>query len=330
MLHQPRISFAACLLAAGLSACGGGSGEPAPAASGLTEQQRSQAATDTAQSGSNACLPIRPFYWEVGDGSSAKASGSIITPTGAVYTADTAMPIASASKWLYSAYVAEVRNGVMTSSDIQFLNFRSGYTSFDRCLPGQTVDSCVAYGTNGNYTAAADGKFLYDGGHMQKHASLNGLGAMDSVALAAELRARLGNDLLLSFSQPQLAGAMNTTAADYAKVLRKQLTGDLQISKLLGSQPVCTNPLTCSQALGSPIPATESWHYSLGHWVEDDPVFGDGTFSSPGSFGFYPWIDANKKYYGILARQDVAGSGDASVSCGRLIRKAWLTGLAQL
>lgn len=76
----------------------------------------------------------------------------------------------------------------------------------------------------------------------------------------------------------------------------------------------------------APIPPGESWHYSIGHWVEDDPVVGDGAFSSPGAFGFYPWIDATKSYYGILAR-NVSGAGSVgdSVDCGRLIRKAWTT-----
>ena len=38
--------------------------------------------------------------------------------------------------------------------------------------------------------------------------------------------------------------------------------------------------------------------------MEDDPaVHGDGAFSSPGAFGFYPWIDSSKSYYGIISRQ---------------------------
>jgi hypothetical protein len=99
---------------------------------------------------------------------------------------------------------------------------------------------------------------------------------------------------------------------------------------LLGSHPVCTNPLTCglNVAAYSPVPSTETWHYSLGHWVEDDPIVGDGAFSSAGSFGFYPWIDATKTNYGIVARSAQQGQGYASAQCGRLIRKAWTTGVA--
>ena len=77
-------------------------------------------------------------------------------------------------------------------------------------------------------------------------------------------------------------------------------------------------------------PFGSSFHYSLGHWVEDDPTTGDGAFSSAGLFGFYPWIDASKTYYGIIARFQVRspGAGAASQACGAQIRKAWKTGVA--
>ena len=102
------------------------------------------------------------------------------------------------------------------------------------------------------------------------------------------------------------------------------------MSTKLGTSAVCTNPATCADALFTPIPSTESWHYSIGHWVEDDPAVGDGAFSSAGAFGFYPWIDSTKTWYGVLARVLPAQEeGYASAQCGRLIRKAWVTGVTQ-
>ena len=92
---------------------------------------------------------------------------------------------------------------------------------------------------------------------------------------------------------------------------------------------MCTNPLTCVTARSTPIPPNESWHYALGHWVENDPSAGDGAFSSPGALGFYPWVDASRQGYGVLARESTAGSPAMdSVRCGRLIRQAWVTGNA--
>ena len=64
---------------------------------------------------------------------------------------------------------------------------------------------------------------------------------------------------------------------------------------------------------------------------EDDSDVGDGAFSSPGAYGFYPWVDAERSFYGVLAREVPAtgGIGYGSAVCGRAIRKAWLTGVAQ-
>jgi hypothetical protein len=318
--------------AALLCGCGGGGGgdspAPAPSPSAPSDAQRIAAATATAKSTSNACAAIAPFYWEIGDRSARLASDSVAgTGSTRVYTASTVLAIASASKWLYAGYVAQKRGGALNTSDIQFLNFRSGYTNFDHCTAQQTVDSCLADGTNGTYSAATDGFFFYNGGHMQKHASLIGLGALDNAGLAAEVRAQIGSDIALSYFQPQPAGGAISSADDYARFLRKVLGGQLQMAALLGSHPVCTNPLTCAQALATPVPSTMSWHYSIGHWVEDDPAGGDGAFSSAGAFGFYPWIDASKTWYGVLAREvSDAGAGADSALCGALIRKAWVSG----
>lgn len=293
-----------------------------------TTAQRAAAAQAAASSANNACAVVAPFYWEIGDGHDKLANGSVTGPLGiARYSETSSMAIASASKWLFAAYVAQRREGVLSTDDVRFLNFHSGYNSFISCLKGQTVDGCLAFpAANGAFTAAQVGSFSYGGGHMQQHASRLGLGALDNAGLAAELRSRLGSDVGLSYNQPQLAGGAQSTPQDYARFLRKLINGDLRLGALLGSQPVCTNPSTCAQALKTPIPQSESWHYSLGHWVEDDPLLGDGAFSSPGAFGFYPWIDAARGSYGVLARE-VQGeqSGVESAFCGRLIRKAWAT-----
>ncbi|HSI03519.1 MAG: hypothetical protein ACAI38_17415 [Myxococcota bacterium] len=293
---------------------------------GPTDAERTAAATATAQSTTNACADIHPFYWEVGRSSGATASGSV----GAGYDANTELTIASASKWFYGAYVIQRRAGLPTEQDIHFLTFKSGYTGFGvgACPAAGTIDGCLAVGSNGDYIAEEDGFFRYGGGHMQKHASLIGLGAMKNAELAAEVRGQLGSDVPLSYNNPQPAGGGSITPAGYAVFLRKLVGGELHLAALLGSHAVCTNPLTCDEALGAPVPGDESWHYSLGHWVEDDPVVGDGAFSSPGAFGLYPWVDAGKTTYGIIARQALGGA-ISSADCGRLVRKAWLTALPQ-
>jgi hypothetical protein len=297
---------------------------------------RIHAATQTAQNNA-ACAAIQPFYWEVGNQTEAMASGSV---GGRTYTANTLMPIASASKWIFGAYVVQARQGQLSNEDISVLTMSSGYTNFGNtsCIrllaarkDSQTVNECFHTdnpqgGNNSDYDANAVGKFYYNGGHFQKLAIDLGLGADNNFALQRDVQMYLGTDFVFTYGSPQLAGGVNTSANNYAIFLRKILSKQLYISDLLGSHAVCTNPTTCATALYTPTPANINWNYSLGHWVEAD---GDGAFSSAGAFGFYPWIDKSKTFYGIVARKGSFGSGHDSAACGGLIRKAWMTGNVQ-
>ena len=61
------------------------------------------------------------------------------------------------------------------------------------CLRDQTVAECEAYQGNGVYSPANDGEFVYNGGHMERHAVLLGLGGMNNTMLSAEIRSQLGS-----------------------------------------------------------------------------------------------------------------------------------------
>jgi hypothetical protein len=309
--------------------------DPAPAP---TPTQRATAARLTAEKAA-ACVAAQPFYWEIGNATQPLAGGKA-GDNGP--ERQTTMAIASASKWLYGAFVAERRQGQLTAEDIKFLHFKSGYTYYHVCRQDQSIAACQESLLNGRgrLNPATENRFDYNGGHMQKHAVLMGLGSFgpDGLAIAVKqaLAPALGADWQLSYSQAMPAGGGQTSAADYSRFLRALMNDSLQLGPLLGRHAVCTNPQSCPQlAVKTPIPATESWHYSIGHWVEDDPQVGDGSFSSPGAFGFYPWISADKQLYGIVAREQRRGalgeSGEkpavASVDCGREIRAAWVSGV---
>jgi len=320
-----------------------------------TLQQRIDAATNTVASNS-ACTTITPFYWEIGDANSFLASGTGGDNSALPPASFTLMPIASASKWIFSTYVVKERLGILSATDIKFLNFKSGYSNLSSCSTNTTVDGClseasVAGGTNGDYILATDGQFFYNGGHMQKLASSMGvMGSYLNAALAIEIET-IGGGVNIEYLQPQLAGGIMASPSQYALFLRNILGGTYSFMlNLLGSNAVCThtNSIDCPTAMFNPINQSlpgvtndvseEAWHYSLGHWVEDDPGVGDGAFSSAGRFGFYPWIDQSKTYYGVLARYDTVNVTNpdpkkapyiTSVYCGRLIRKAWELGQAQ-
>lgn len=302
---------------------------------GPTLDQR-RAAADVVAATHADCAAAQPFHWSVGDAGGRLAEGS--QGAGAP-AADTVMPIASASKWLYAAYAAEMRQGQPTAEDITLMNFTSGWTGFDGCLRGQTVAQCQSYQgllvRNGEFETGHVGRFFYSGGHMQKHAVLMGLGDDDTTALAQHVGGVI--DAKLVYTQAQLAGGASTSAAEYGRFLQRVAAGRLQITSLLGRHAVCTNPDTCSTAIASPVSGSLSWHYGLGHWVEDDPTHGDGSFSSAGAFGFYPWVDAQRTWWGIVARHKSGGSNSEasdqkpareSAACGLRIRTAWMTGRA--
>ena len=293
---------------------------------GIEPAQRLAAARQTATTNAE-CQAVSPFYYEIGDG-----KGSIVGEAvgDGSYVATTKVSIASASKWLFGAYVAEVRQGQIDDTDRRATHMLSGYASMaDTCAGiGATVASCFASGGNDTYTPAKLDRYNYNSGHFQKWGVDNGMANMTAVDVAHAYQNTLG--ITVAFSGPLLAGGAIMSAADYAVFLRRILNGELRIATLLGSTPTCTQPATCPTADVSPLTA-EAWHYSLGHWVEDDPETGDGSYSSAGAFGFYPWIDQARNHYGILARSDKSGDnqGYASARCGRLIRKAYMSGVAQ-
>jgi Bacterial Ig-like domain (group 2) len=313
------------------------------------------AATATAEDNA-LCTAIEPFYWEIGDQSAALASGSVGTnSSGDSVTATSNVLIASASKWIYAMYVVQIRGGAskLNANDVKFLNFTSGYTNMGSdttsatcTAPASGADSianCLTLsGPNGPFNgqnASTTGVFDYDSGHEENHAGQfqPEISGLDTSLLGPAIVAELGltGTIKLTFTQPLLAGGIVASASDYAAILRGVLSNQLLMYGALGTSPVCawTGGTACNAAF-SPV-VSEQWHYSIGHWVEDDPSQkNDGAFSSPGAFGFYPWIEQSKRYYGVISRYGASGGaiqqGVASAQCGALVRHAWDTGVQQM
>ena len=72
-------------------------------------------------------------------------------------------------------------------------------------------------------------------------------------------------------------------------------------------------------------------HYGFGNWIECPPGTATGGFgpdclasgvhSSPGKFGFYPWVDRSNGYYGILgAYQTVPLASALSYAAGQSLQ----------
>ncbi len=346
---------AACAVAVLLTACGGGGDSPAADGSTTTDAtasavpaadavapplDRAIAAARQAAATDPDCAPEKmgDFYWEIGN---ATGSTPIVSNSegGGTVTASSRFAIASASKFLFGAYVLEKKGIDQVRSNPALFNglrFLSGYTGFDEtaCSGTATAGECFAVGGATTADPKTTGLFDYDGGHDQKLAAQD-LGMYDYTArqISQEYQATLGlpASMFMTPLDPILAGGMQSDATDYAQFLRKVMNQQLVIGAHLGEDAVCADPFTCpAQVAYSPAEALgEPWSYSYNYWVESE--HGNGTvdaYSSAGKFGFYPWITPNRKYYGIVSRHDTTPTAAAvSVLCGRQIRKAFLGAL---
>lgn len=282
-----------------------------------------------------ACEPIRPFYWEIGDtGVMPIGSGQV---GGTTYNRTTTVDIASASKWIFGAYVFQASNGVPSNTQVvQALGMQKGYISFNPvlCALTSTVSACQQINNNDVQDPAAVGHFHYNGGDGQWAAATQlGLGGKTNATLLAEINAKLSLGPSFAFNNPQLAGGMRANAQDYAAFLKKLMNGTYVAGQYLSYSPYATQP--CHNGSNCSPFGTVPHHYSMYHWIEDGSGgtysngapggTGDGTFSSAGARGFYPWISSNKGYYGIISREGPPGSGEDSQICGKAIRAAFFS-----
>lgn len=290
---------------------------------------RTQAADETARH-NGKCAAIGDFYWEIGDAKGKLASGQI----GSKYAADTGIGIDSASKLVFGSYVLEKLRGKEPSEEqVRLLNMTGGYAHGKRrmlacSLFTPTVAACARKDGADAADPADIGIFSYGSPGDEKLAVDLGDGDKTRETMAEEYKKYLGDDLDFTFRSLQMAGGLKSTPDNYARFLRKILSGKLRMKDYLGTHAVCAFDAACPGKVAF-TPAPRAWHYSLNHWVEDDSA-GDGAFSSTGLEGFYPWISADKTTYGLVARQ-VFGKKSyvTSAYCGMAIRKAWMTGTPQ-
>jgi CubicO group peptidase (beta-lactamase class C family) len=120
---------------------------------------------------------------------------------------------------------------------------------------------------------------------------------------------------------PRLDGGLQISSADYTKFLRmvyqkgkyngRQIIRPDLIAMMETSQFKPQTKIKYSPAARYPY----KMEYGLGNWVECiEANCTRQVNSSLGAFGFYPWIDRQNEYYGILAmEQDRGGSESAKL-----------------
>ena len=222
----------------------------------------------------------------------------------------------------------------------QLLSFTSGLETsppcIDAALPNGSFSGCVTQIAQANL---GNGKipgaeFYYDSDHLQV-AGMMAIGARN-VALGVQnstwqdlvsaFKAKTGlfpNSVynLSSESNPRLAGGMTWIGSDYLDFIEANY-----FKRVLSTSPVpgqtvpyaqqqLTDQIASATVVNSPALSGigEDWHYGFGLWLEChanpfDCEQGVDSYSSPGAYGAYPFMNLTNKFYGIIARQGALGT----------------------
>lgn len=182
--------------------------------------------------------------------------------------------------------------------------------------PRQTLQACARELYDGAFQFAPGTAFYYGSSHFHVAAAMAEVatGSRWVDLVAAELAGPLGLSADTGFvaraaNNPLVAGGMRSTARDYATYLEAFFTG-----RHLPNWTTALSEDRTAQVVfeASPVAVAlpgSAWHYALGHWIEcnsdrfDPDCVDDRIYSSPGAFGFYPWIDRSAGYWGVLAVQ---------------------------
>jgi CubicO group peptidase (beta-lactamase class C family) len=257
---------------------------------------------------------------------------------------------ASTSKWVAASVILDlVDQGALQLSDepgsylpfwetrgatlAQLLAFTSGFSQEPLCLnlPRADFADCVeqAYLLNRDDAAPPGSEFDYSSVHLQIAGlmAVSAAHARDFADLFGAWQSKTGLFPsgafdLPSRDNPRLAGGMHWTGEEYLGFLRALYHGQLlepatrraMLENQRGDATVVDSPTL--DALG------QDWAYGFGNWLECPTALGAGSFdcgsghrnSSPGAYGAYPFIDFERRYFGILARQGTLGTfreGDA-------------------
>ena len=333
-MHSIRVALVVISIG-WLAACGGGGGEastPSPSAPDpFIEVDRAASAAFSAQGISGMGLAIY-------DASGVKR----FEKTYGTFAPDQRVAIASSSKLVAGLVLLRlVDQGFLTLDSTtgtvlgwtgpqaaitlrQLLSFTSGLEREAPCtlLAGIMLADCVRLISERPLVAAPGTRFDYGSTHLHVAARMAEVvtGATWSSLFASQLKAPLGltsPDLVwysaprqaLGTTNPLIAGGLRATMNEYAKFLALDFNrGVHEGNRLIGDvlfSAQSTEPYPDAVIGTSPFAnAGINFHYGLAAWLEcPPPATNCDVLSSPGAFGFTPWLDRNGGYYAILGME---------------------------
>ncbi|MGF1454928.1 MAG: hypothetical protein ACFB6R_06070, partial [Alphaproteobacteria bacterium] len=117
---------------------------------------------------------------------------------------------------------------------------------------------------------------------------------------------------------PRYAGSLQSSVNDYAIILQALLAGDL-VTDFEGYLEDRTAGVIFGFRPEAVSTGMRDWHYAFGFWKEcDASVYTiecdeNPVISSPGAFGWTPWVDFENGYWGLVAFEET-GTRDFSPS----------------
>jgi len=260
------------------------------------------------------------------------------------FSPDRRIPIASASKMVAGLTILRLVDQGKLSLDSttgqvlawkgpqaaitlrQLLSFTSGLPPRDACSmrPGITLAECVQQISKLKLVAAPGTRFDYGNTHLAvagRMAEVVSGKSWDGV-FGEQLRVPLGmrSDVIFytwprrpeGTTNPLLAGGLQMTMNEYAKVLELEYhRGVFRGARLIGDAlftEQATEPYPDAVIGDTPVGRIGlNYHYGLANWLQcPPPAMNCPVQSSPGAFGFTPWVDRAGDYYAILG-MDVGG-----------------------
>lgn len=208
----------------------------------------------------------------------------------------------------------------------QLLSSVSGFN--DRPIAGAcpkgdlaAADECVRNIYEHGLGSAPGEEFHYGPEHLDvaQHMAALATGMTFDKVLQQEIAAPLGlsantflgasSECQPSACEPFSQSEAYSTAADYAKFLQALFAGNV-VDDIAAFTADRTQSAIFVYRPASNVPGVGDWHYALASWRECDLSFFSGacatdvTLSSPGAFGWTPWIDFHNGYYALIAHED--------------------------
>ncbi len=205
----------------------------------------------------------------------------------------------------------------------QLVSFTSGFPPGSSCSANPTIalEDCVAQIAQIPLLAAPGDRYEYGNTHLHVAARMAEVATgrtwnqlfrerlADPLALPSTVRFHTFPRQAIGLSNPLVAGGLRASMNDYARILalafHRGRYGGLTVGTPALFDALSREPFPDVIVGSSPFVALDlDFRYGFGVWLEcNTPATGCSVFSSPGAFGWTPWIDRTTGYYAILGME---------------------------